>query len=622
MGFDGHYSALDAGLSSALKTLARQNYPRTMGEVFNWARDLWLNQGTFSQSIQKANRYFLTEIEVVDDMPYSERRERTALLEGNGSLLASLGEVADEAVAFGNSFTSVVPAFQRRLRCPRCGASHVAPAMRGHYKYDREKGFCGTCVACGTKQTFDVIDAKKPDKDASLSVVRWPLDAIRIKHNAFSDSREYLLDLDIWPDFVAALDGSDYYHLETTPMPVIKAVSERKCLKFHKGGVYHMRSETVSEIAKDLGGWGFPRFMNSFSTVVMIMLLDKFNEVLLSDYKVPWRVFSPPSDANRPANPGMSPGVTGALSGSEFKRAVSDMIESHRRDPSRVQTMPHAFVYQVLGGEAAGLMDVNLLKFYQNQLLDDMCIPRELSSPAAGTAAMPLISLRMFEKTWRSHLQMCNGWLDWYSRKFCKMLQISNAAVRLRRPSRREDPQVQQILLNMAVNKQVSMQSALEAIGVDYLDTVADMIAEEEEIMKMRADAARRMERAGAGEAAMRAPTPAEDVLAEEAREREQAQAAQGGGAPLPPQTAPGTPSDSVAPGGSGTPSEIMAEAARLAEEIVGLPDRASRLIDLKKNNPVLHAQVTQAIQDMENDAAQTGVMQFRQMAADQGGAM
>lgn len=620
MGFDGKYAALDASLSSALKTLARQNYPRTMGEVFDWARDLWLNQGTYSQNIQKANRYFLTELEVIDDMPYAARKERVGMLDHNGALLESLGEVADEAIAFGNSFTSAVPAFQRRLRCPRCGASHVASIMRGMYKYDREKGFHGKCTACDTRQTFEVHDVRKSDKDASLRIVRWPLDAIRIKHNAFSDSREYLLDLDIWPDFVSALDESDYYHLETTPMPVIKAVAERRHLQFHKGGVYHMRSETVSEISKDLGGWGFPRFMNSFSTVVMIMLLDKFNEVLLSDYKVPWRVFSPPDTSHRPTNQGISPGMSGALAGSEFKRAVTDMIEGHRRDPSRVQTMPHPFVYQVLGGEASGLMDVELLKFYQNQLLDDMSIPRELSSPAAGNSAMPLIALRMFEKTWRSHLQMCNGWLDWYSRIFCKMLQIPNAGVRLRKPSRREDPQVQQVLLDLAINKQISMQTALESIDINYLDTVADMIAEEEEVQKMHAEAAKRMERSGAGEFAMRAPTPAESVLEQEQAAQEQA--AQSGGAPPVMQPAPGTPSNSVAPGNSGTPSEMMAEAGRLAEEIVGLPDRASRLIDLKKNNPVLHAQVTQAIQDMENDAAQSGVMQFRQSAGNPGGAM
>ena len=61
---------------------------------------------------------------------------------------------------------------------------------------------------------------------------------------------------------------------------------------------------------------------------------------------------------------------------------------------------------------------------------------------------------------------------------------------------------------------------------------------------------------------------------------------------------------------------QMYSEAEQLAQQLTAMPpggERARQLRALKANNPQLHAQVTQLMQDMEQQAGQQGVEAMRQ---------
>ena len=67
--------------------------------------------------------------------------------------------------------------------------------------------------------------------------------------------------------------------------------------------------------------------------------------------------------------------------------------------------------------------------------------------------------------------------------------------------------------------------------------------------------------------------------------------------------------------GGAQTPEAMMNEAQSTAQQLMGMPEtaRKSSLIQLKKTNPMMHAQIRQIMTDMEQQASSQGVSQMRQ---------
>jgi hypothetical protein len=93
------------------------------------------------------------------------------------------------------------------------------------------------------------------------------------------------------------------------------------------------------------------------------------------------------------------------------------------------------------------------------------------------------------------------------------------------------------------------------------------------------------------------------------AAEEQASMAAEGGGAP-PAGMPPAMPSPVASVQGDATSIEgLMQEAEQMAQQILVMPgpQRRSALIELKKNNETLHAQVKSILDSYDNQAAQQG---------------
>jgi len=582
-----------------------------MDEVFRWAEELWLHHGIYSQAITKAVRYFMTDIEVYgDDITHQTRKSYKSALEDKYDILTEMSAVGDEFIAYGNSFTSLYVPFLRTVFCPRCGFSAPMKELKDQITW-RNLQFLLNCPSkgCGFKGEPKITDTKVADDDMRPTVVHWPPQMIKIQHRAITGESTYLLDIQKHTQLVDAIKDGDWKYLQETPMEIIEAVREEQPLEFEPGQLFHMKAPIPAYTAVELQGWGLPKFMAEFEHVVMLSLLDKYNEVILSDYLVPFRVISP---ARTGAGPQQGSGDFMLNVGMhDFVSKIKSMVDGHRRNPADWSFSPVALEYQIMGGEAENLTPMAMMEHMEMRLLNSMGIPQEMYTGSINNAAGPIIGFRMFERTWQHFASELDKWLNWFMARNGELFQWDKAYARLVPVSLYEDPDVRTLKFQLAEARQCSKTTAFRTIGLDVAYESQRILDEEDEEAELQEERARRQEERQIASEAVRVPAPGEEILMAEQQAAEQ-QA--GGMAPggMPPQGA----APQIPPSGSaGSIDELHAQAEQLAAEIIQMPGgtRRSTLLDINKHNKELSALVKQYISEMENKAGQQGIEMARQ---------
>lgn len=600
-------------VTSPFKSITRELYPETMQEVLAWAEELWLHHGLYSQAINKAVRYFMTDVEIGNsegsEVSYQTRVKYKKFLTSRYDLMSTLSGIGDEVIAFGNSFTSIYVPFIRNLSCPVCGFS--AP-LKEMYEYVSWENFTfkGTCpgIDCGYKGVFRHMDLKLPPTELVPEIVKWPPQLMGIKKHPVSGRTVYTFNVMENPDLIKGLKNGDPVYLEDTPWEMIEAVKAQKPMEFYPGEIYHMANQLPSYIQRDMGGWGLPLFMAEFENAVMVMLLDKYNEVIISDYVIPFRVISPPQ--NNPALAGSSDPMLN-IGGANFVKKAKQMLTEHRRNPSGFNFFPFPVSYQMLGGEAKSLTPVELLEHMEMRLLHSMGIPQEMYTASIQASAGPLIGFKMFERVWQHVLDNLNGWLQWFTDKNGELFQWESVDIKLIPVSILEDEVIRHMKFDLASSRQISKSTMMRSLNIDSEYERKRVIEEEEEEERIMQEKKIKAERKGIAMGAVRAPAPGEEILMAE----QQAAQQQGGiGAPMHPQGSPsmqGLGEDMR----NASIDELNARAEQLAVEIFQMPSsqRISTLLDLGKTNETLHAQVKQKLAKIEQDASKQGLDMARQ---------
>jgi hypothetical protein len=605
-------------------SLSRRVYPRTIDETLAWAEELWVHHGVYTSAIKKAVRYFMTDVEIFgEDVDYEVRQKYQEFVRDSFDINEELASIGDDFIGFGNSFTSVYQPFVRYLRCGNCG--FTAPLERviedGSMKWDSYT-FSGNCPSCRQGTTWNHYDLFK--RGADPKIVRWPQQYMEVKAHPISMTKQFKINLPRYEDLRRNVMQGDMLYLAETPWEFIEAIRDNRKLIFENDEIFHMAQPQTSVSQPQLKGWGLPLFMAEFENVVLVMLLDKYVEAIATDYLVPFRVISPAAaQSGTKTNPLLN------LDMGDVMSTVRTMIDEHRRNPTTWHTSPMELNYQTLGGEASQLVPVELLSYYRGQLLSSMGIPGSFFGKNGGgggqaSAAMKTASLefKLFEREWQFFADQLNKWFTWILKKQGEQQSWEKAKGRIVPISVVEDADLRQIKLEMAAAGKVSETTAFRAIGMDW-DYEQERIIQEQAIQNRRMEEAqKKQEEEGANRMALTVPPPGAQMMQ---AEEEAAMAAQGGmppgGAP-PPMPGQGAGiAASVPPPGAGptgmgaTMDDLTAQAQNIAGQILTLDPttRRSELINLKNQNPTVHALVIQMIGDMEQQGAQMGVQMMRQ---------
>ena len=560
--------------------IASQVMPKTMPEILRLCEFVWHKNGIYRMAASRIVRYFITSVEF-DGIDREQRQRLLNFLSHRLRVTERLAELGDDFIAYGNSFSSVVVPFRRYLRCSECALER--PIDKVEYTFKDFK-FMAVCPSCGTKRPIEHTRIDRPSmEEDKIAVKRWAPFEIEIEEHPLSKTKTYYWRIP--PKIRKRIKEGDRTILDEMPWEVVEAVRDEKLFKFNRGVVYHMCESTLAGVNSE--GWGLSRLFSTFGLAWYVQMMHRFNEALVSDYIVPFRVISPPAATGK-----LDPILHTDMD--DFRGNVNAMVREHRRDPGSYHTAPMPLNYQVLGGEANNLAPYQLLEQGNDVLMNAIGTPVEMYRGSMSMQAMPT-AMRLFQQMFPQIPGNYSGWLDWAIQIICSaMLWDKPDRAYMKPVTLADDIEIRQVWLQLASANLISKRTAYGPWNIDpgeETERVFDEMREFDEIRKKYEEDAQ--SRQVLSEMMMGQPPQGAggDPGAPGA-----AMGAQGGVAPLTAQ-------------GASTPQELHEEAMAMASELLAMPyeDRRRMMYQLKQQHPQLHALVKQEMENQRQAAASEG---------------
>ena len=270
----------------------------------------------------------------------------------------------------GNVFVYAVPVIQRSLSCPKCKSTMALSKMFPHTDYEWDGDFKGKCK-CGYKGKFLVHDRQVADRQGRKVHFKCisPYDML-LKYNELTDSYTYLYKMPA--HMKSSIVNGDPVYLNNTPMVFLKGAYSGDYIQFPEDMFMHLRVDSLSSMDRYYKGWGTPMFLSSFNDILRLAYLDKFNEAVATDFIAPVRMISPPPQNLMAGNDTLR---QNPISGYQVKEFIYQAIKGVRENASQWVVSPFPLNYQMLGGEAKQLAPVELMKWYEERIQENMGIP-------------------------------------------------------------------------------------------------------------------------------------------------------------------------------------------------------------------------------------------------------
>lgn len=606
------------------RTYSNFIYPKTIDEVFTWALWFWDRHAKYRSSLQKVVSYFVSGLSIVQDADVKDNDADAVesfeeLLQEDYNMLTNITNFGVELAAMGNVFVSAERVFSRQLLCPTSGCNGIynLKALRRNieYKWDG-KHFTGECPQCRKKVNYKIKDvpASDPDGRKLRFIFRDPRDML-VQFNPLSNTYKYYYKM---PSKVkGAILRGDPVFLEDSPRVFLEAASTDQYIAFPEENFFSMRTTTLTALDNLYRGWGAPLFLSSFDKLIQLQHLDKFNEAVTMDYIAPTRLLSP-----QPANlkAGIDDPNRMPISGAMFRQFMQESLKKVKENPTTWIVSPVPVQYQMLGGEAKQLAPVDLMEWYVTQILSDMVIPQEFRQTTFQVVA-PSMGLRMFERHWLPFAKSLNKFARWYASKIADAHDFENMTCSLDMTSFVEDDMNKQVLLSLMQAGMISKTNVLKRFGVDWNDDLHMRIREQREEEEAAAEEQANMQNkemiqsvippagaVGLGQAQMNI-----DMMQQEAAGGDPAAGGAMPAGPMPPAggAMPAMPFNQGNSQSAGV-EQLFQQAQQMAQELYNAPQniRTQQLVQLKAQDPSLHAMVKQVLTDMKQQVASDAVAQ------------
>jgi hypothetical protein len=250
-------------------------------------------------------------------------------------------------------------------------------------------------------------------------------------------------------------------------------------------------------------------------------------------------------------------------------------------------------------------------------LLNNIGVPVELFKGSLQIQSAPA-ALRLFESSWTHLVHNLNGYIAYIMKRLGQLLSWESAEAKMEQVTHADDMQRQMAKLQLLMGGQISKQTGLRSVNVDFFDETRRQMQEQ----RFEAEQQNKLQ----------------EQLEQEAQMAQMGQPQQGGGQPGQPGQGGGDPSQGLPPGSAATiaaqptipnkpttPNEMLAKAQELSQQILSMPEsqKDSELIQLKRTDPTLHALVKSQIEDIRRTAqTQGGAMLMNQQFNKQGGSV
>jgi len=617
--------------------------PETIQDALRWCEYILMANGPYRSAISRVISYFITDVEIVttgdQKVGREEKQKYLDFLNDTIGIKEVLINVALDYLCYGNSFTSLLVPFRRYLSCPGCGLE--LPLKKVYNTPDFAFSWSGfefnaACPHCHHSGKWKHID-RRSGEAGQIKVKRWNPHEIDILWDPHTDDTNFIWRIP--DDYRNLLRRGHLFHLERASWEIMEAVKNNQALMFDNDVVYHMKEEALAGIRNR--GWGISRVLANFRQAWYVQVLHRYNEAIALDYVIPFRVITPQP---RPGQGGEINDPVLSINLGTFVGRVQNMLKHRRRDPARWNILPFPIEYQALGGDATQLAPKDLLELGMDTLLNAVGVPIELYKGSLSVQSAPA-ALRLFEANWSHLVHNLNRFLNKLVDKIAQVMSWEPVNARLQRVTHADDLNRQMAKMQLMMGGQISRTTGLATVGVDFAEEERRKLEEERITAEATQDMQEEMEQAAmmdemaipqdpmaaGGMPPGGAPPPGGDPAAAAGGGAAQMPMMQGmpgampgggvpaGGAPqMGMMGAPAGPygamqsfmaGQPLIPNKPTAPEEMNTMASTLAAQAMQMPEsqKDSFLIQLKREDPTIHALVKSQLEEMRRDAQLRG---------------
>ena len=546
-----------------------QFLPLNVDQQLWWANHILFRFSFYRTVLSRISNYFITSLKIECDDPEAKRKYTEIFDEMHWKEVLAMTGL--NLLAYGNVMATIAQGFNRFLQCPNPSCKRITNIEKlDDYEFNDKGQYNCICKGCNKKGIHKVIN--KPSQDLSqLQVIFWNPREILVRFDKSTNAYEYHWKIPL--EYSTKItEVNNKFYSKKTPQPIYEAVYNKKPLTFNNKNFVHLKVPTPVGIPTE--GKAMPFCIYMFDDFFMLKVLERYNQTIMFEDIVPFRVFSMAQQGN--GNTQINPIIH--QSAPQWQAGIKRMIQEHRQDPGAYHMFPFQFQFEHLGSDGKTLAPTELIQNIIGNILNALNIPQELYTMTLQTQALSP-ALRLFENSWSFMIDTYNNMLKEWADIVSKIQGLPKAKITLMPVTLSDDIERKSIIGQLVSANSIARSELLNLYGFDYRDQVRKK-QEEEQINK----------------------------------ELEQEQA-------LKDQLEQMADSGSPQQGGGSTPSDVLDKANQIAQQLFPLDgaQRRQQLQQIKAGDTTLYSAVKAALEQLTANAKSQGV-QGAKSQSQQGG--
>jgi len=553
-------------------SVSQQFLPLNVDMQIWWASHFLWRFGFLRSVYGRVSNYFITQLNIECDDSDSKEKYTAIFEDMHWKEILSVAGL--NLLAYGNVFVSLAQGFDRYLKCPTPGCKRISNIEKiDDYEFDKDGKYSLRCPGCGKTGIHECID--KPSKDLKrMEVIFWDPRQIKVRFDRTTNASEYYWDIPQAYSSQVTKPNNKFFS-KKTPKAIYDAIYSKKLLAFNSKNFVHLKVPTPAGIPNE--GKAVPPCIYLFDDFFILKVLQRYNETLLFEDIVPFRVFSMAQQSQ--SNPQQN--MVLLQNAGQWKNSVEHMIRTHRQDPGAYHTFPFQFQYDHLGGDGKQLAPTELIQNSIANILNAMNIPQELYTMTLQAQAVGP-ALRLFENSYSFMIDFYNNLLGEWSEIVSKIQGLPKAKITLMPITLSDDMERKSIIAQLVSSNSIARSELLKLYNYDYREQVRAKMQEDEINQEMQQEQALKQQ---------------VQQMSEAGGQPGQSGVGGGGG------------------GGGTTPGDVISKAQEIAQQLMPLDaaQRRSQLQQIKATDQTLYAAVKDQLQQLTSSAKSQGVQQAQQ---------
>jgi len=222
-------------------------------------------------------------------------------------------------------------------------------------------------------------------------------------------------------------------------------------------------------VAHSLPGYGIPMVVSMWDTIFNMATLQRANSAIATEFMSPLRVVYPDNSngTNAPSQMALR----------NFSKSMRKYMAMHKSDPLMVAFAPFPVGYQQISGDGKAMLVTQEIEQMQDTLLLSLGVSRELLSGTLNWTSST-VGLRLLENTLWGVVDQVQKLMTWLFAQLAPEFNLPTLNVTLEPFKLTDNDSLQQLMANLAQSGDISKETFMASIGLNYTEEL-DKVKEE-----------------------------------------------------------------------------------------------------------------------------------------------